>query len=368
VRIAFLASGFPDYSVEAATAIAKQSDVLLLANTDYLDLDCDGDKRDAIERAGRLVRFSRKRLLRLQGTIRAWRAIARFQPDAVLAHEHFHRDIAWLQARSAEISKVLLIVHDPQPHPGFDEKWAKRKERWTQLERNLASVFLVHGAHCADLLRQQSNYTGRPIVSVPHGPILRPKAVTPPSHRNRVLMFGRMEEYKGLEVLLSAVRILRGTGSQIEIRLAGAGSELDRLRPAFEALPNCSIESRFIPRELAIEEFRQANVVVAPYTEASQSGVVSAAFANGRGVVASAVGGLPDFVIPGKNGWLVPPNDPAALADALLKVTNDRRLLETLSAGARASAEQEMSWETFADAIVGQVEALSRDRQAGGQA
>jgi glycosyltransferase involved in cell wall biosynthesis len=179
-------------------------------------------------------------------------------------------------------------------------------------------------------------------------------------------MFGRMEEYKGLDVLLSAARILHSVGSQIEIRLAGAGSELDRLRTAFDALPNCSIASGFIPRELAIEEFRQASLVVAPYTQASQSGVVSAAFANGRSVVASAIGGLPDFIVPGRNGWLVPPNDSAALADALREVTGDRRLLETLSAGAQASAEQELSWETFADRVVGQVEALSSNSKAGG--
>jgi glycosyltransferase involved in cell wall biosynthesis len=161
-----------------------------------------------------------------------------------------------------------------------------------------------------------------------------------------------MEAYKGLEVLLAAMRLLRDAGSTIELRLAGSGPELDRLRQEFEALPLSSIESGFIPHERAIAEFGDAALVVAPYIEATQSGVISAAFGNGRPVVASAVGGIPDFVIHGKNGLLVPPNDPRALADTLRTVLNDRALLESLSNGARLSAETDLGWGIFSDKVI----------------
>ena len=92
--------------------------------------------------------------------------------------------------------------------------------------------------------------------------------------------------------------------------------------------------------------------MVAPYSEATQSGVVAAAFANGRPVIATAVGGLPDFVIHNRNGLLVPPHDPLALADAILAIIEDRALLARLSAGAAASAAMEMSWDRFADIIL----------------
>jgi glycosyltransferase involved in cell wall biosynthesis len=171
-------------------------------------------------------------------------------------------------------------------------------------------------------------------------------------------MFGRMEAYKGLGVLLGAMRLLQGTGSKIELRIAGAGPDLDALRQDFEALPFCSIESRFVPREMAIAEFGDAALVVAPYTEASQSGVISAAFANGRPVIASAVGGIPDFVIHGRNGLLVPPNDPRALVDALRTAIGDRSLVDSLSDGAQLTAETDISWSKFADGAIRCIDAI----------
>jgi glycosyltransferase involved in cell wall biosynthesis len=63
------------------------------------------------------------------------------------------------------------------------------------------------------------------------------------------------------------------------------------------------------------------------------------AFCRGRPVVGSRAGGIPDIVEDGVSGVLVPPDDPHALADALVRVLQDRALLERLAEGARASAE-----------------------------
>jgi glycosyltransferase involved in cell wall biosynthesis len=67
--------------------------------------------------------------------------------------------------------------------------------------------------------------------------------------------------------------------------------------------------------------------------------VLVEAFCRGRGVVASSVGGIVDLVRDGENGLLVPPQEPKALAEALVRVLGDPALAERLGAGAKSSSE-----------------------------
>ncbi len=85
----------------------------------------------------------------------------------------------------------------------------------------------------------------------------------------------------------------------------------------------------------------EASVLVLPSRSEGLGRVVVEAFCRGRGVVASRVGGIPDIVVDGESGILVPPGDAGALADALVQVLSDRHLAQRLGATARASVE---SW------------------------
>ena len=81
------------------------------------------------------------------------------------------------------------------------------------------------------------------------------------------------------------------------------------------------------------------------------------AFCRGRGVVASRVGGIPDVVEDGATGILVAPGDARALADALVRVLEDRPLAERLAAAARPAVEPLLATsEEYARAIRGLVE------------
>ncbi len=83
----------------------------------------------------------------------------------------------------------------------------------------------------------------------------------------------------------------------------------------------------------------EASVLVLPSRSEGLGRVVVEAFCRGRGVVASRVGGIPDIVVDGESGILVPPGDAGALADALVQVLSDRNLAQRLGATARASVE-----------------------------
>jgi glycosyltransferase involved in cell wall biosynthesis len=91
--------------------------------------------------------------------------------------------------------------------------------------------------------------------------------------------------------------------------------------------------------------------VVLPYKDATQSGVVAAAYGAGRPVIASAVGGIPEVVIDGYNGLLVPPINPEALANAMEKLILSPELLDRLTQGAKATASGLMNWDRIAAAM-----------------
>jgi 2-deoxystreptamine N-acetyl-D-glucosaminyltransferase/2-deoxystreptamine glucosyltransferase len=88
-----------------------------------------------------------------------------------------------------------------------------------------------------------------------------------------------------------------------------------------------------------------ADVLVLPYLRGSQSAVAPLALASGLPVVTTAVGGVPEIVVDGENGLVVPAGDPAAITAALESLSRER--LSVLSAGASRSAER-LSWDDYA--------------------
>jgi glycosyltransferase involved in cell wall biosynthesis len=140
-----------------------------------------------------------------------------------------------------------------------------------------------------------------------------------PAAARRVLFFGYVREYKGLPTLLAAMAHVAP-----DVQLVVAGEIYHRDAAHYRALAAAAgVGDRvvFLDRFVAAREvaccFATSALVVLPYWEASQSAVVPLAMASGRGVVASAVGGLPDVVRDGETGLLVPPRDPEALAAAI---------------------------------------------------
>ena len=183
-------------------------------------------------------------------------------------------------------------------------------------------------------------------------------------------MFGRMEAYKGLEVLIQAAQRLDERGAKVALDVRGAGPELDRLKEGFAGLASCEVHPGYASRDDLLAALAACDVVVAPYLQASGSGVAAAALANHRGLVASATGGLEAAVQPGVNGVLVPPGDAEALAAGLLEALDQAA---RLSRGAQALAAGPFAWRRAADTIIGRFQGpwpawtggVTRGRDAG---
>ena len=112
------------------------------------------------------------------------------------------------------------------------------------------------------------------------------------------------------------------------------------------------IRDRYISNAETAALFREATVVVCPYRDATQSGVVLTAFAFDVPVVASDAGGLPEYVVSGQTGLVVPVGDAPATADAVCRILEARDYRDTLSNNIAAARTGSLGWRQAADAVV----------------
>ena len=139
----------------------------------------------------------------------------------------------------------------------LDSHYANLVEAAIKELRSRAQGFHVHGSYCKAALRSVTQ-ADRPVASTPHGAILEPSACQlRQPERESILFFGRMEAYKGLDVLLDAVEILRGSECNVRLVLAGRGPELTRLTPRIREIPNVEIIDQFVPPKDAAALFQR---------------------------------------------------------------------------------------------------------------
>ena len=210
--------------------------------------------------------------------------------------------------------------------------------------------------HAASRLRNETSLEPGRIHVIPHGALdyltrLPDERPLPPELEGAegpvILCFGVIRPYKGVDVLLEAFAELEGAELWIVGRpLSLDVAELERLAPAAPG------RVRFVPRYVPDAEvpaiMRRADLVVLPYRDVDQSGVLYTALAFGKPIVASAVGGFPEVIQGHGAGRLVPSGDPAALAACLRELLAQPAEREKLGAAALAAARGPYSWDTVA--------------------
>jgi glycosyltransferase involved in cell wall biosynthesis len=175
--------------------------------------------------------------------------------------------------------------------------------------------------------------------------------------RLRALGVGRLVEKKGFDVMVEACGILRRRDVPFEAVIVGEHGEHEaEIRRRIEALGLGDSVRLAGPMEQTrlFEEYRSAGVFCLPcrvLDNGDRDGipnVLMEAMACGLPVVTTPVSGIPEIIRDGFNGRLVPPDDPAALADALLRIDADQQFAQSLSAQARATVRERFDGERFA--------------------
>ncbi|BBX85791.1 glycosyltransferase family 4 protein [Mycolicibacterium aubagnense] len=274
--------------------------------------------------------------------------VRKFRPDVV--HSQWHSD--WrllLLSLAVPRSSRILTVHDVTPHPGrqFHTSYFKRLVRWALYRTS--DGFVVHGERLVPLLREDPRVRALAYIGVvPHGSLAHPTERYPLPHDRCLLFFGWWEYYKGLDLLIQAMEAVGKILGDVRLIVAGHGSEGPRARSLVNTPELFEWREGYIPDEDLPALFGSVSAVVLPYREASQSGVVPLAFANGRPVIATDVGALGEAVEDGLNGLLVESPTVDGLRDAIIRLFAEPGLLATLANGAQRTADESLQPATIA--------------------
>jgi len=143
--------------------------------------------------------------------------------------------------------------------------------------------------------------------------------------------------------LIRAEPLITARVPKTRILIAGQGEDFSRYARMMVHPERFIVYNEYISEEHAADYFQRASVVVLPYTEASQSGVIPMAYSAGKPVVATTVGGLPEIVEDGRTGYLVAPRDAVQLADAVTRLLLDAPLRHQMGENGKTKLESECS-------------------------
>jgi len=259
---------------------------------------------------------------KLRATLEAQR------PDAVIElMTHVWSPFLEAEFRRARVRRIA-VVHDASPHPGdpfgLATGWllasALRADRIVALSNHVAGQILAKNAS----VRQQLGVLFHPVFN--YAQRKQPRA---PGAPLRVLFLGRILPYKGLDLLVAALEELRARGLATAPTILGDGS-LGVLKPRLEAL-GARVVNRWLEDVDIAEALADSDILVAPYREASQSGVAAAALGAGVPVVVTPAGGLPEQILPGVDGEVAAGVTASAIADALAPFAADPSRVEPYS-------------------------------------
>lgn len=305
-------------------------------------------RRGTATAAGSRARFAAKLAQHVPDMLAYRRALAAGDgPDVV----HFQ----WLTVQPLDVHllprdrPLVLTAHDVLPREPRRGQLAAQRRLYERVD-----AVVVHSEHGRERLVAALGIAPAKVHVIAHGAfehLTRVAGAKPlPTElaavdRPVVLCFGLMRPYKGIDVLLEA---WREVGADAELWIVGMPRmDIGPLRAAAPA------SVRWVPRFVADDEiaayFRRADLVVLPYREIDQSGVLFTALAFGAPLVLSAVGGFPEVAGDGAAA-LVAPGDPRALARELRRLLDDPPARERLAAGARAAAAGRYSWDAIAAA------------------
>ena len=218
---------------------------------------------------------------------------------------------------------------------------------------------IVHSEHGARRLRDELGVDAEKVRVIPHGAFdyltRLPQEEPLPEELAKVagpviLCFGLIRPYKGIDVLLEAYAEVEGA----ELWIVGMPRMDTRSLHALAERARGKV--RFVERFVTDPEipayFRRADVVVLPYREIDQSGVLYTALAFGKALVLSDVGGFGEIARRHRAAELVPEGDHAALARTLNELVGDAGRRDLLAAAARLAAESTYSWDRVAQRTI----------------
>ncbi len=254
--------------------------------------------------------------------VRTAQMIKQFKPDILVISwfiPFFAPAYAVIMKLLPNVRKVLL-AHNISSH-----------EKWLFMDK-LTKLVFMHADEIVTLSRASMNEIKSVMpLSVYNKSILgfhpiyscySNKPAFDTSHGTKLLFFGLIKPYKGLDVLLDAMPLVLARFPQVKLQIAGeVYGEADMYLKQISDLgigKSVELSLRYISEPEIQEIFGEATLCILPYKSASQSGVIATSYSFGVPVLVTDVGGLSEYVRHGETGYVVEANNPQKIAETII--------------------------------------------------
>lgn len=246
----------------------------------------------------------------------------------------------------------VKTIHDVGIHEGSNSRFNKW---WNNTNFKDAEKFVILSQKFVPKLVERG-IAQENILVIPHAGFdyyagLSNSKSTKSAGRN-ILFFGRVDKYKGIEILLEAMPKVVEAYPDVKLCIAGNGN----MDAYADGLANCKnnldLQNRWIKDEEVAGFVSWADFVVLPYTHATQSGVIPLAYAFSKPVVVTNVGCLDEQVINGKTGYLVEGSNSEALADAMIEMLSDVAKMKAMGEYANKYMQEHLTWDASATKFI----------------
>ena len=286
------------------------------------------------------------------------------KPDVVHFHQIKIPSVEFLFYKLIGLNnvKIVITLHDIIP---FESKIVSP---FLNYICNTADGIIVHSEENLEVLKNYvSEKVQKKIKIIHHGEYsFYIKNITKEDARKILeidngkkvlLFFGYIRRYKGLDILLESVKILKEKYPEIFLIIAGEDIEgFSRYQKVINELgiEECVMKRiEYIPIDECSIYFSASDVVVLPYRNIYQSGIVFLSYAHSRPVITTNVGGFPDVVEDGRSGYIVKSNHPTTLAEKIEKLFSSPSEFAKMGDYGYRMAKQKFSWESAAERTYG---------------
>ena len=346
MKIVLISKDLLDYSVEYANAISHFCTVTLCVPEKNF-----GQRAEYVNKNIKLclLNWPRHRSLEnLRLVYQIYKIIRREQPEII----HFlSSDVVWLNLLIWLTRPIPIVttVHDIKFHPG-DTSSQKVPLTFREFIVRHSTAIFVHGKKLLEEAQHHFKFKASQIHLVYHAARFRYLELAKQAglkKKNdgyiRVLFFGRIYQYKGLQYFIESEPFVRQVNSKVLFVIAGAGENFDQYQALIKNPSGFDIRNKRIPDIEVAQLFTDADLVILPYIEASQSGVIPIAMTFGLPIIATNVGSLPETVEEGEMGMVIPPRETRTLASAIIQLCVNKELRITMGENALKMANSSRS-------------------------
>jgi glycosyltransferase involved in cell wall biosynthesis len=267
------------------------------------------------------------------------------------------------------ISPLVVTAHDSRPFNASPSSIIQKLGAISALGRFDRVV-----VHTEQARRRLVEYGVEPdrIARIAHGFLHDDMAAPRQAHATNndkpicFLLFGKVKPYKGADLAIEAMRRMPAElRERCVLRIVGKPyvDTTPLIRAAAELGPCITLDFRHVPDEEIPSLWNEADVLLFPYREIDMSGVLMAALAAARPIVASKIGGFTELLEHGRTALLVPPHDSDALSAAMCRLVREPATRRDISQNIRALVATIPTWRTIA-AETAAVYAQARERRA----